>query len=167
MDNTLKQMYIYDMSEVRKINKVVNPPIAEISANTNVVFTVKTFFGFIGILLGIFFGFYQLVIAPNQTDLKKNQSEIKKEVQDNNLFMVTEFGKMNNRIDDMNSVIETHYRDIENEKASDINRITGKLMNPGLLPYQDTIINNIKYSYPLNQNNCTDVVSEFITKQSQ
>jgi len=153
------------MSEVRKINKVVNPPIAEISANTNVVFTIKSFLAFIGIMLGIFFGFYQLVIAPNQLDLKENQNEIKKEVQDNNLFMVNEFGKINLKINDMNSVIQIHYRDIENGKFNVNNKTTGKVTDPGSLPYQDTIINNMRYTYPTNQTTNKTFEVDYVTYQ--
>lgn len=44
--------------------------LRQISGSTQIVFTVKTFIAFIGTLLGLFYGFYQLVVVPrmNTTD---------------------------------------------------------------------------------------------------
>jgi len=44
--------------------------LTQISGSTQIVFTVKTFITFIVTLLGIFYGFYQLVVVPrmNTTD---------------------------------------------------------------------------------------------------
>lgn len=56
--------------------------LKQISGNTQIVFTVKTFVAFIGALLGLFYGFYQLVVVPrmNATDAmiieQKEQNKI-------------------------------------------------------------------------------------------
>jgi len=44
--------------------------LTQISGSTQIVFTVKTFITFIVTLLGLFYGFYQLVVVPrmNATD---------------------------------------------------------------------------------------------------
>jgi hypothetical protein len=38
--------------------------LKQISGNTQIIFTVKTFFALIGAMLGLFYGFYQLVVVP-------------------------------------------------------------------------------------------------------
>jgi len=153
------------MSEEKKLNKVVNPPISEINANTNVVFTVKTFLALMGLIFGIFLGFYRLVIAPTQVELKVNQVQMKNEINENYKFMYTEFGKINQKLNDMNSLNENNYRENENEKYTKRNKTTGRILNPNSLPYKDTIINKIRYTYPLNENSSAVIKDDYFARR--
>jgi len=51
--------------------------IQQITANTQIVFTVKMFFTVIGSILGIFYLFYTLVIKDTMDDLKAESKELR------------------------------------------------------------------------------------------
>jgi hypothetical protein len=47
--------------EIKEIN---GPMVKQIDGNTHVIFTMKNFFALISTMLGLFFGFYLLVVQP-------------------------------------------------------------------------------------------------------
>jgi hypothetical protein len=76
-----KVLSIFKINDWLK-NKHKSMGLNQISGSTQIVFTVKTFIAFIVTLLGIFYGFYQLVVIPrmNTTDTmimeQKEQNKI-------------------------------------------------------------------------------------------
>ena len=47
-----------------------------ISATTPIIFTVKSFFATVGTVLGLFIGFYTLVIVPSMKKSEEHQKEM-------------------------------------------------------------------------------------------
>lgn len=50
-----------------------------IAGNTQILFTVKSFFALVGTLLGLFFAFYLLVVTPRIDRTEKHYDEMYKE----------------------------------------------------------------------------------------
>lgn len=73
-----------------------------IGGNTKIIFTVKNFFTLIGTIMGLFFGFYQLVITPK---LDRYEKQIEIQNYQNRLFY-EELSKINSSIGSLNSTIE-------------------------------------------------------------
>lgn len=53
--------------------------VNQIGGNTQIVFTIKSFFTLIGTILGLFFGFYMLVVDPRIKKTEDNYNEMYKE----------------------------------------------------------------------------------------
>ncbi|MFW6225559.1 MAG: hypothetical protein ACOC3V_01205 [bacterium] len=73
-----------------------------ISSKTQIVFSVKSFFGLIGSMVVIFFGFYQLVIVPRINLHDEQYKTIIKEQKEQNKLFYDELGEINNAINALN-----------------------------------------------------------------
>lgn len=76
--------------------------VSTISANTQVVFTMKNFSALIAGLLALFFGFYQLVVVPK---IEHVERQLDKQFQQNQLFY-KELGEINTAINALNTSIK-------------------------------------------------------------
>jgi len=68
-----------------------------IDADTQIIFTVKSFFTLIGTMLGLFFAFYLLVVAPRIDDSEKNYIEMYKEQKVFNQAIVKEIADIKSK----------------------------------------------------------------------
>lgn len=84
--------------------------LKQISGSTQIVFTVKTFFAFIATLLGLFYGFYQLVVVPrmNATDTMIIEQK------EQNRITASELIKINTSIGTLNGTVEALIREKSN-----------------------------------------------------
>jgi hypothetical protein len=76
--------------------------LKQISGSTQVVFTVKTFVAFIVTLLGIFYGFYQLVVVPRMNTTDAMIVEQKEQ----NKITASELIKINTSIGTLNGTLQ-------------------------------------------------------------
>jgi hypothetical protein len=77
-------------SPVTARNVTVNSKEAShIAGNTQILFTVNSFFALIGSMLGLFFGFYMLVVNPKLNDIQDRYDTLTKEMNEIKLEMKT------------------------------------------------------------------------------
>lgn len=74
------------------------PVARRIDGTTQIVFTFKTFLATIGTILGIFYGFYQLVIVPKVNSTEENYKEMFSDQKKQNTIFYQELGKINTSI---------------------------------------------------------------------
>lgn len=79
--------------------------IRSIDSNTNITFTIKTFLALIGTILGIFFGFYNMVIIPRVKSLDENNTNIQLEMVKQSIETHNEFKEINTKLYIMNNMI--------------------------------------------------------------
>jgi len=83
----------------------------KISANTQIVFTVKSFLLTIGTILGIFYGFYQLVVVPKINLTENNYRQMFEDQKSQNTLFYQELGKINTSIGSLSSSIDAINRE--------------------------------------------------------
>jgi cell division protein FtsB len=83
----------------------------QISGSTQIVFTVKSFFALIFALLGLFYGFYQLVVVPKVNATESHYSEMFKAQNDQNAATSQELIKINTSIGTLNGTVEALVRE--------------------------------------------------------
>jgi hypothetical protein len=72
--------------------------LKQISGGTQIIFTVKSFFALIGTILGLFYGFYQLVVVPKVNLTEKNYEMMFTDQKAQNTIFYQELGKINTSI---------------------------------------------------------------------
>ena len=80
--------------------------LKQISGSTQIVFTVKTFFAFIGAILVLFFGFYQLVVVPKVNTTETHYKEMFDAQKEQNAITAAELIKINTSIGTLNGTLE-------------------------------------------------------------
>lgn len=80
------------------------PVVATIGANTQIIFTIKSFFATLGSILALFIGFYFLVVVPRQEKTEEYQKEL---MVQQKLQIDAQFKTVNDGIGQNNSNIET------------------------------------------------------------
>jgi len=94
------------------------PVVATIGANTQIVFTVKSFLATLGSILGLFLGFYFLVVVPRQTKTEEYQKELYEQQQ---VYITEEFEAVNSGLGKTNENIEAltkRFNDLNNAVES-------------------------------------------------
>lgn len=86
------------------IQPTPQPVVATIGANTQIIFTVKSFFATLGSILGLFICFYFLVVVPRQAKTEEYQKKLYDQQQ---LYITEEFDAVNTGINKNNTSIET------------------------------------------------------------
>jgi|JFJP01.1.fsa_nt_gi hypothetical protein len=81
------------------------PKVKQINANTQIVFTVKSFLATIGTILGIFYGFYQIVVVPKVNLTEQNYSTMFNDQKEQNQIFYQELGKINSSIGALNATV--------------------------------------------------------------
>ena len=99
------------------------PIIPKIGANTQIIFTVKSFFATLGSILGLFVSFYFLVFIPRANDTETYQKELYEQQQ---IYISKEFKTVNDGIDLNNKNI----KDL-NTRFKDLNKAVGEISNSG------------------------------------
>jgi hypothetical protein len=94
-----------------------------INSNTIVQFTFKGFISTILTILGIFFGFYKLVIQPDIQQTAEHQKE----------FYLQQKEYMDKEFEDVKNAIQINTRAIEatNDRFRDLNRSVEEISNSG------------------------------------
>lgn len=70
-----------------------------ISANTPIIFTVKSFFATIGSLLGLLIGFYFAILSPSIKNTTDTQKELyDKLYEEQKSFIISQFGEVKSSI---------------------------------------------------------------------
>lgn len=96
----------------------------QIDSNTQIIFTVKSFIALITTILGIFFGFYQLVITPKIETVEKHYIEVFNDQKEQNRLFYKELSEINSSIGSLNASIEafnnsnTNYTAVTNSSGS-------------------------------------------------
>lgn len=101
-----------------------------ISANTPIIFTVKSFFATVGTVLGLFIGFYTLVIVPS---MKKSEGHQKELYQQQQVYMTGQFNEMKGSINKNTNAIGLNTSAISatNARFQDLNTSVSRLNNTG------------------------------------
>ena len=85
--------------------------LKQISGSTQIIFTVKTFVAFIGAILGLFYGFYQIVIVPKVNSTETHYQIMFEAQKDQNTQTNQELIKINNSIGTLYGIVETLSKD--------------------------------------------------------
>ena len=85
--------------------EVNEPSVKQISANTQIVFTMKSFLATIGTILGLFFGFYELVVVPKVDKTETHYETMFKDQKEQNRIFYEELGKINSSIGALGSSV--------------------------------------------------------------
>lgn len=95
-----------------------------INNDTQITFTIKSFFATIGSILVIFFVFYQLVVLPRIETTEEHYKEMFNNQKEQNRIFYEEINKMNNSIGAINTSIVTlneRFRDLNNNLNANTN----------------------------------------------
>jgi hypothetical protein len=141
------------MTEKKITNKF---QINSIDGNTHILFTVKTFIALLGTILGIFFGFYQMVVAPKIDLVEINTVKLNENWDENNKYLFNEFLKINNSIGELKNAVNNHIENTENNRylnknnsnTSDKGTINYNTINPNI----DTLSTNYRLISPSKNN---------------
>ena len=92
-----KILFILKIIIKRKKNTTIMG-LKQISGGTQIIFTVKSFFALIGTILGLFYGFYQIVVVPKVNLTEKNYEMMFTDQKAQNTIFYQELGKINTSI---------------------------------------------------------------------
>lgn len=92
--------------------------LKQISGSTQIVFTVKTFFAFIGAIITLFFGFYELVVVPKVNATESHYQEMFQAQKEQNTMTSQELIKINTSIGTLNGTVEALIRERTNQQPS-------------------------------------------------
>jgi hypothetical protein len=84
----------------------------QINANTQIVFTLKSFIGTIVTILGIFYGFYQLVIVSNE----KQYNLMFEDQKSQNQIFYDKLGNINSSLGSLSATIEAMNKENQNHE---------------------------------------------------
>jgi hypothetical protein len=85
--------------------------LKQISGSTQIVFTIKTFFAFIGAMLGLFYGFYQLVVVPKVSSTESHYQEMFQAQKEQNTMTSQELIKINTSIGTLTGTLQVLVQD--------------------------------------------------------
>jgi cell division protein FtsL len=102
---------------IEKTEKTEDQEIKSISSDTQIIFTVKSFITTIGTILGLFIGFYTMVISPNQKRLETMITTQSTEQKVQNSIFYQELGKINVSIGALSSSVNA----LNNSNKSNVN----------------------------------------------
>jgi len=114
--------------------------LTQISGSTQIVFTVKSFFALLFTLLGLFYGFYQLVIVPKVNATESHYSEMFKAQKEQNAVTSAELIKINTSIGTLNGTVEALVR--ERATTQQVNNSGGSFGGGRGTTNTDTALNN-------------------------
>ena len=85
--------------------------LKQISGSTQIVFTVKTFFAFIGAMITLFFGFYELVVVPKVNATETHYIEMFQAQKEQNTATSQELIKINTSIGTLTGTLQVLVQD--------------------------------------------------------
>ena len=80
--------------------------LKQISGNTQIIFTVKTFAAFIGTMLGLFYGFYVLVVVPKVNATETHYQTMFQAQKEQNAATASELIKINTSIGTLTGTLQ-------------------------------------------------------------
>jgi hypothetical protein len=89
-----------------KNRKTKTMGLKQISGSTQIVFTVKTFAAFIGAILTLFFGFYQLVVVPKVNATESHYQTMFQAQKEQNATTASELIKINTSIGTLTGTLQ-------------------------------------------------------------
>lgn len=98
----------------------------QLGSNTQINFTLKTFIAFIAAILGLFVGFYQLVIVPRVNKAEEHYQTMYNDQKEQNRIFYEKLGNINTSIGSLNATVEEFNRLYNNHQES-INNSGGSL----------------------------------------
>ena len=101
--------------------------VKQISGGTQIIFTVKSFFALLGALLGLFYGFYQLVVVPKVNATESHYETMYKDQRDQNKIFYDQLGKINTSIGALGASIDALNRANDNQAHANNNGGSGSL----------------------------------------
>jgi hypothetical protein len=101
-----------------KNKKFIPMGLKQISGSTQIVFTVKTFFAFIGAMIALFFGFYELVVVPKVNATESHYQVMFEAQKEQNTITSQELIKINTSIGTLNGTVEALIRENANHQPS-------------------------------------------------
>ena len=109
---------------------IVGVPTRGINANTPIIFTVKSFFATVGTILGLFVGFYTLVIVPSMKKSEKHQKELYIEQKE---YVTGQFNAFRGTLNKNTNAIglNTAALSATNARFNDLNTSVTRLNNSG------------------------------------
>lgn len=115
--------------------------LTQISGGTQIIFTVKSFFALIFTLLGLFYGFYQLVVVPKVNTTEAHYVEMFKAQKEQNTITSQELIKINTSIGTLNGTVEALIR--EGATTHTVANTGGSFgdNHPNVTPNGDTALN--------------------------
>lgn len=117
-----------------------------INSNTQIIFTIKGFIGLVTTLLGLFIGFYTLVIVPSLNKSEKYQEKLYEEQKE---YITNEFNEVNDNIESNTKAIRLNTDAINstNERFKDLYLSVKEISNSagsfGLSSNNDSSSNNL------------------------
>lgn len=103
-----------------------------IGNDSQIVFTVKTFFALIASILAIFFAFYQLVIIPRVESINDHYEQMYRDQQQQNRIFYEEISKLNGSVGALNTSITSlseRFNDLNKSLSMQSNRNTSGSFN--------------------------------------
>jgi len=88
--------------------------LTQISGSTQIVFTIKSFFALIFTLLGLFYGFYQLVVVPKVNATESHYKEMFQAQKEQNAVTSQELIKINTSIGTLTGTLQMLVQDKAN-----------------------------------------------------
>ena len=124
---------IYDWYIKRKNKKMAkkvittdpNTPQPQLNANTQIVFTIKSFFALISTLLGLFYGFYQLVVVPKVNTTEAHYETMFKDQKEQNKVFYDKLGDINTAIGSLNSSVESLNKNSNQQRVANSGGVIG------------------------------------------
>ena len=119
--------------------------IKQISGNTQILFTVKTFFAFLGAIITLFFGFYELVVVPKLNTTETHYQQMFQAQKEQNTATSQELIRINTSIGTLNGTVEALIRERNsNQTVANTNGSFGGNANvPSINLNNGTAINGI------------------------
>jgi hypothetical protein len=105
--------------------------VKQISGGTQIIFTVKSFFALIGAMLGLFYGFYQLVVVPKVNATESHYETMYKDQRDQNKIFYDQLGKINTSIGALGASIDALNRANDNQVHNNSNNNNGGSLGGG------------------------------------
>lgn len=90
--------------------------LRQISGSTQIIFTIKTFFAFIGAMLGLFYGFYQIVIVPKVNSTETHYQEMFQAQKEQNAATASELIKINTSIGTLTGTLQVIVQEKSNSQ---------------------------------------------------
>lgn len=106
--------------------------LRQISGSTQIIFTIKTFFAFIGAMLGLFYGFYQIVIVPKVNSTETHYQEMFQAQKEQNAATASELIKINTSIGTLTGTLQVIVQEKSNSQpvANTGGSFGGNVTNP-------------------------------------
>jgi hypothetical protein len=123
----------------------------KIDANTQIIFSIRSFIVLITSMLGLFYGFYQLVVVPKVDKMEEHYQLMYNDQKEQNRLFYDELGKINTSIGSLNTSINVLNESKKNVPVNNSNVGKGSF---GFI--------NTKYYYPYSESDSIKLIAELL-----